>query len=100
MVAFNIEVAELAIAEIKRLRATVRTKIVDEIEEQLSHEPTRETRRRKLLAGLEPPWENVRPVWQLRVGDWRVFYDVDEAGKRVTVQAVRKKESRLTEEIL
>jgi mRNA-degrading endonuclease RelE of RelBE toxin-antitoxin system len=53
-----------------------------------------------LLAGLEPPWESLRPVWQLRVGDWRVFYDVDEDAKSVVVRAVRKKGRKLTEETL
>ena len=97
---YAIALGEQAITEVERLRAAVRTWVLDEIEGQLSHEPSRETRRRKLLAGLEPPWENVRPVWQLRIGDWRVFYDVDEVEKNVTVRAVRKKGKRLTEEIL
>ena len=46
------------------------------------------------------PWESLRPVWQLRVGHWRVFYDVDEDVKSVIVRAVRKKGRKLTEETL
>jgi mRNA-degrading endonuclease RelE of RelBE toxin-antitoxin system len=97
---YSVDFVEAAIGEIRRLRATTRTQMLDEIEEQLSHEPTLETHRRKLLAGLEPPWESLRPVWQLRVGDWRVFYDVDEDAKSVVVRAVRKKGRKLTEETL
>jgi mRNA-degrading endonuclease RelE of RelBE toxin-antitoxin system len=97
---YTIEFVEAAIREITRLRATERAQILDEIEEQLSHEPATETRRRKLLMGLEPPWESLRPVWQLRVGHWRVFYDVDENVKSVIVRAVRKKGRKLTEETL
>ena len=53
-----------------------------------------------MLSGLVPPWEQVRPVWQLRVGDLRVFYDVDESSRIVIVRAVRRKERKRTEEIL
>ncbi len=97
---YTVEFVEAAIAEITRLRAAERAQILDEIEEQLSHEPTAETRRRKLLMGLEPPWESLRPVWQLRIGPWRVFYDVDDDVKSVIVRAVRKKGRKLTEETL
>jgi mRNA-degrading endonuclease RelE of RelBE toxin-antitoxin system len=38
--------------------------------------------------------------WQLRVGDFRVFYDVDVEQKAVIVRAVRRKGTRTTEEIL
>jgi len=58
------------------------------------------SRRRKLLEGLVPPWDSVRPVWQLRVGDFRVFYDVDEKAHEVIVRAVRRKGTKKTEEIL
>ncbi|HEY3169900.1 MAG TPA: type II toxin-antitoxin system mRNA interferase toxin, RelE/StbE family [Thermoanaerobaculia bacterium] len=100
MHAYTIEFVEQAIADIKRLRATVRARIVEEIEKQLSYEPTVETRRRKRLEGLEPPWKHTPPVWQLRVSDWRVFYDVDDRVKTVIVRAVRKKRQKQTEEIL
>jgi len=44
--------------------------------------------------------EAVRPVWQLRVGDFRVFYDVDEQQQEVIVRAIRRKGSKTTKEIL
>ena len=54
------------------------------------------------FAGLKGKmrWEHVPPVWQLRVEDWRVFYDVDERARQVIVRAVRRKGKILTEEIL
>jgi mRNA-degrading endonuclease RelE of RelBE toxin-antitoxin system len=58
------------------------------------------TKRRKLLEGLVPPWDSERPVWQLRVGDFRVFYDVDEERREVIVRAIRRKGTKGTEEIL
>jgi hypothetical protein len=57
------------------------------------------SRRRKLLEGLVPPWDSVRPVWQLRVADFRVFYDVDEAQRQVIVRAIRRKGKKTTKEI-
>jgi len=50
---------------------------------------------------LIPPWDAVPPVWELRVGEFRVFYDVSKTERTVHVQAIRKKPSgKRTEEIL
>ena len=50
--------------------------------------------------GLGPPWDAVRPVWQFRIGDFRVFYDVDEERREVVVRAIRRKGTKTTREIL
>jgi hypothetical protein len=53
------------------------------------------------LAGLIPPFEAVAPVWQLSVGEHRIFYDVSADAGKVYVRAVRRKPAhRTTEEIL
>ncbi len=62
--------------------------------------PADPTTRKKMLTGIQPPWNALRPVWQLRVGDFRVFYDVDTRSRRVVVRAVRRKGRKTTEEIL
>ena len=64
--------------DLKSLTARERSQILDEIDVQLIHEPSRETRNRKILVGLVPRWEHVPPVWELRIGQYRVFYDLDE----------------------
>ncbi len=75
--------------------------VLDTIDKQLLHEPTRQTRNRKILVSLIPPWEHVPPVWELRIGEYRVFYDVDEETSTVTIRAVRYKPPHMTtEEIL
>jgi hypothetical protein len=52
------------------------------------------------LAGLIPPFEAVAPVWQLSVGEHRIFYDVSADAEKVHVRAVRRKPAhRTTEEI-
>ena len=87
--------------DLKSLPARKRSQILDEIEVQLAHEPSRETRNRKILVGLVPPWEHVPPVWELRVGEYRVFYDIDDKAKLVMVRAIRHKPPhKTTEDIL
>ncbi len=45
------------------------------------------------------PFDHEPPVWQLSVGEWRVFYDV--AGTKVIVRALRfKSPHKTTEEVL
>lgn len=50
------------------------------------------------LAALRP---YDRRFWELRVGEYRVFYDVQEQARLVTVRAIRlKPPHKTTEEIL
>lgn len=62
-----------------------------------------ESKHRKKLdlsrLGRPLPFDYQPPVWQLSVGDWRVFYDV--AGTEVIVRALRfKSPHQTTEEVL
>ncbi len=88
---YSIEFAEDVAADLARIRVVDVSRILDRIDEQLMHEPTRQTRHRKLLVGLRTPWQHEAPTWELRIGKHRVFYDVDEEARRVTVRAVREK---------
>ncbi len=98
---FSIEYAEGVSEDLRGLRATDRKRILDKIEEQLQGNPSEQTRNKKMLVGLKPPWEHEEPVWELRIGSFRVFYDVDEQEQRVIVRAVRTKPPhKTTEEIL
>ena len=98
---YGIRFSEGVAADLRRVKGSQRTQILDEIEVQLRHEPTRQTRNRKILVGLVPPWEHVEPVWELRMGEYRVFYDVNEEDLTVAVRAIRHKPPhKETEEIL
>jgi mRNA-degrading endonuclease RelE of RelBE toxin-antitoxin system len=98
---FTISFAESIAADLAAIRAFERRQLLDQIEQQLLHEPARETRNKKILRGLTPPWEHVPPVWELRINQYRVFYDVDEVAGQVVVRAVRlKPPHKTTEEIL
>ena len=98
---FVISYAESVAEDLAEIRAFERKQLLDQIDRQLSHEPTHETRNRKILRGLTPPWEHVKPVWELRINEYRVFYDVDETDGQVIVRAIRRKPPhKTTEEIL
>lgn len=92
-----------------RLRAYEVRRIIDAVDEQLAHEPNRNSRHKKIIRpGERLPFEHLEPVWQLRVGQYRVFYDVaacehegGDAGYElcegvVSIRAVRKKPGHKT----
>jgi mRNA-degrading endonuclease RelE of RelBE toxin-antitoxin system len=98
---FASEITELAEGHLRAIRVYDRRRIVDEIKSQLPHQPHVETRNRKCLEAAVPAFEHRPPIWELRVGDYRVFYDVDEVGQTVYVRAVRQKgPGRTTEDII
>jgi mRNA-degrading endonuclease RelE of RelBE toxin-antitoxin system len=98
---FEIRFEETVEEELAALRPHEGRRILDVIEEQLRHEPDVATRHRKILEGAKPPLNVVPPVWQLRVGEYRVLYDVSREEMQVNVRAVRRKPPhKTTEEIL
>ncbi len=54
----------------------------NEIEKQLQHQPVAETRNRKRLH------PNDLAEWELRLGRYRIFYNVNHAELRVKIEAV------------
>lgn len=70
---YGIVLAEQAAEDFRRLPARDRSTIRDALERHLRHEPARESRSGiKRLRGI------ARPQYRLRVGDFRLFYDVAE----------------------
>jgi mRNA-degrading endonuclease RelE of RelBE toxin-antitoxin system len=96
---FEVRLARGALADLRRLRAHDRARVA-EIRRCLTSHPQEPSRNRKELTPLAPPWEHVPPVWELRVGDHRVFYDVDAPARQVVVRAVRRKARSTTKEVL
>src|SRR5579859_7589922 len=83
---FKPDFTESALQDLGYLNKTAQVLVVSAIEQQLVAEPTKQTRNRKPLR------PNDLSKWELRVSTYRVFYDVDEAAKTVTVKAVGWKE--------
>jgi mRNA-degrading endonuclease RelE of RelBE toxin-antitoxin system len=87
--------------DLKNLHVYKRKHILDDIDKQLMYEPTVKTKHRKPVFGLIPPWERVEPIWELSIGEYRVFYDVDDKALVVNIRAIRHKPPhKTTEEIL
>lgn len=81
--AYRIEFTDEAGEHLAALTARQRVTLLDQIGRQLTIEPTTETRNRKELR------PNPVARFRLRVGDLRVYYDVQESDLRiVTIRAV------------
>jgi mRNA-degrading endonuclease RelE of RelBE toxin-antitoxin system len=97
----DIQFAKGAEDDLKKLAVFHRNTILDAIERTLASEPTQPSRNRKVMVGLVPPWTAEPPIWELRVGEYRVFYDVADEERVVYIRAIRKKPAgRTTEDIL
>jgi mRNA-degrading endonuclease RelE of RelBE toxin-antitoxin system len=83
---FEILYSPEAIDHLVALTKYEQTLVVDQVEQQLSHQPLLPTRKRKVLR------PNPIAPWELRLADLRVFYDVQELPVAVVhVKAVGKK---------
>lgn len=61
--AFVIKIVPSALKELEGIRVFDRRRIVQAIEQHLTHEPTAPTRNRKMLPDLEPPFDCEPPIW-------------------------------------
>jgi mRNA-degrading endonuclease RelE of RelBE toxin-antitoxin system len=87
---YTIILKRSAIADLDGLRKYDATQIANAMERHLQHDPTKESKSRiKRLRGFS------NPDCGLRVGDYRVFYVVDEDARRVDVLRVMHKDQTL-----
>jgi mRNA-degrading endonuclease RelE of RelBE toxin-antitoxin system len=86
MASYQIEVTEEAKVDLSHYTAFERKLIVSQIREQLTDQPLVETKNRKSLR------DNPIASWELRIGKYRVFYEVNDPAKRVSVVSIGHKE--------
>ncbi|MCL4299997.1 MAG: type II toxin-antitoxin system RelE/ParE family toxin [Anaerolineae bacterium] len=87
---YRIEYSREAIDHLRNLSARERSIIFDAVDEQLLYEPTVETRNRKLMR------PNSLAIYELRVGDLRVYYDIeDDPETTVVIRAVGYKKGNV-----
>jgi mRNA-degrading endonuclease RelE of RelBE toxin-antitoxin system len=87
---FRVEFTLAAIDDLRLFRKFDQQMIVAAIEAQLPYQATQETRNRKRLR------PNQVAEWELRVEQFRVFYDIDLRNATVIIEAVGHKQgSRL-----
>lgn len=89
---YDITLAPEAVDDFKRLSAGDRSTIRDAIEIYLQHEPKKISKSRiKRLRGMS------RPEYRLRVGEFRVFYDVKETEVEILAIVPKSKASEWLE---
>lgn len=86
---YDIQFAEVVAEHLTFLSAGEQSRVFAAIEEQLLHEPLKETRNRKPLR------PNPLAPWELRVGNLRVFYDVVSDPPEVNIVAIGKKQGSI-----
>jgi mRNA-degrading endonuclease RelE of RelBE toxin-antitoxin system len=79
---YEIEFTPEALEDLKSLKKFERQEIIEGIETQLRYEPTVETRNRKKLR------PNDIAEWELRIGKFRVLYNVEDEVFIVSIEAV------------
>jgi mRNA-degrading endonuclease RelE of RelBE toxin-antitoxin system len=98
---FTIELSPAAREELEAIRPFDRRRVSDAMRSQLNREPLAVTRNRKPLFGVAADFEFEPPLWELKTGEFRVCYDVNETTLTVNVRAIRRKPpGKTTAEIL
>ena len=82
---YEVEFTAEAVRDLHYFKRFEQNIVLDAIQTQLVHEPIVETRNR---FRRNPP---DIAEWELRVGSFRVFYNVDEAVKIVSVERIGEK---------
>lgn len=82
---YVVEYTEQAHADLAWFKKHEQNVITDGIDQYLRHEPDFKTRRRKILR------PNPTASWELRIGDFRVLYDVDVQVQVVVIKRIGEK---------
>jgi mRNA-degrading endonuclease RelE of RelBE toxin-antitoxin system len=83
---YSISYTEQAIEDLQSFKKREQNVILDGVEQQLRYEPTKETRNRKRTR------PNETAQWELRLGDFRVLYNVDDQIRIVEIQRIGEKQ--------
>jgi mRNA-degrading endonuclease RelE of RelBE toxin-antitoxin system len=83
---YDIAYTDDAIEDLKYFKKHEQNEIIDGIEQQLRYEPTVQTRNRKQMR------PNEKADWELRIGNFRVLYDVDTEVRIVEIQRIGEKQ--------
>ena len=89
MAKYILEYIDSALEDLEIFKRYEQVIILDTIDEQLLYEPDVEVNNRK---PMEP---NKLATWELRIGVYRVFYDVDQQNSIVKINAVGYKEHNI-----
>ncbi len=85
MMRYEIKFTEGALKDLAWFRKNEQNEIRDGIYTHLEVDPAVETRNRKRLR------PNATAEWELRIGGFRIFYDIDEVVRIVAIEAIARK---------
>jgi mRNA-degrading endonuclease RelE of RelBE toxin-antitoxin system len=95
---YRIEYSPDAEDHLRTLTARQQAMVLDTVDRQLKHQPSRETRNRK------PMRPNPVAPWELRIGNLRVYYDVEAQPEPVVyiraVGAKLRNQVRIDKEVI
>ncbi len=91
--AYEIRYAAAAVDDLRGMRAFNQREILDGIELHLRYGPTFVSRSR--IKAMAQPFQS---QYRLRIGDFRVYYDVDDVGRVVNVLRILTKKTTQTRE--
>lgn len=83
---YRIEYSPVTEAHLRALTKRQQVIVLDTVEKQLQYQPAVEAMNRKLMR------PNPVAPWELRIGNLRVYYDIDEEEYTVYILAVGVKE--------
>ena len=89
MAKFEVKFTSSALDDIAPFKRRERKTILDGIDKQLVYEPHVETRNRKRLR------PNRTREWEVRIGKYRVFYDVRQSERIVEVTVIGEKRGNM-----
>ena len=89
MAKFEVKFTSSALDDIAPFKRRERKTILDGIDKQLVYEPHVETRNRKRLR------PNRTSEWEVRIGKYRVFYDVRQTERIVEVTVIGEKRGNM-----
>ena len=85
MAIFEVKFTSSALGDLASFKKRDRKFILDGLDRQLAYEPHVETRNRKRLR------PNRTSEWEVRIGKYRVFYDVRQTERIVEVKVIGEK---------
>ena len=98
MAKFTVELAVSARQELREMRPFDRQAVLERIRQVLTSQPDVETNNCKALHGLKVPWDQVGDTRELKVDEYRVFFEIETGTKNVVIKAIRPKPPHLTTE--
>lgn len=98
MANFTVEFAVSAREELRGMRPFDRQAVLERIRQVLTSQPDVETKNCKALHGLKVPWDQVGETRELKVDEYRVFFEIETGKQNVVINAIRHKPPHMTTE--